>query len=52
MEAPISTLFRSSDYNSISVKAGGGSVIYGSGAIGGTVHLNNDLVFLIVLRII
>lgn len=34
-----------SDYNSISVKAGGGSVIYGSGAIGGTVHLNNDLVF-------
>lgn len=36
----------SSDYNSISVKAGGGSVIYGSGAIGGTVHLNNDLLFL------
>ncbi|AXB58920.1 TonB-dependent receptor plug domain-containing protein [Flavobacterium fluviale] len=35
-----------SDYNSISVKAGGGSVIYGSGAIGGTVHLNNDLAFL------
>jgi iron complex outermembrane receptor protein len=35
-----------SDYNSISVKAGGGSVIYGSGAIGGTVHLNNDLLFL------
>ncbi len=34
-----------SDYNSISVKAGGGSVIYGSGAIGGTVHLNNDLAF-------
>ncbi len=34
-----------SDYNSISVKAGGGSVIYGSGAIGGTVHLNNDLLF-------
>ncbi|MWB94700.1 TonB-dependent receptor [Flavobacterium sp. GA093] len=34
-----------SDYNSISVKAGGGSVIYGSGAIGGTVHLNNDLSF-------
>jgi len=36
----------SSDYNSVSVKAGGGSVIYGSGAIGGTVHLNNDLSFL------
>ncbi|PXY39964.1 TonB-dependent receptor [Flavobacterium cheongpyeongense] len=34
-----------SDYNSVSVKAGGGSVIYGSGAIGGTVHLNNDLEF-------
>ncbi|KAF2514311.1 TonB-dependent receptor plug domain-containing protein [Flavobacterium foetidum] len=34
-----------SDYNSISVKAGGGSVIYGSGAIGGTVHLNNDMLF-------
>ncbi|MBS7232256.1 TonB-dependent receptor [Flavobacterium psychroterrae] len=35
----------SSDYNSISVKAGGGSVIYGSGAVGGTVHLNNELGF-------
>lgn len=34
-----------SDYNSVSVKAGGGSVIYGSGAIGGTVHLNNDMLF-------
>ncbi|KQB43016.1 TonB-dependent receptor plug domain-containing protein [Flavobacterium aquidurense] len=34
-----------SDYNSVSVKAGGGSVIYGSGAVGGTVHLNNDLAF-------
>lgn len=33
------------DYNSVSVKAGGGSVIYGSGAIGGTVHLNNDMSF-------
>lgn len=33
------------DYNSISIKAGGGSVIYGSGAVGGTVHLNNDLIF-------
>lgn len=33
------------DFNSISVKAGGGSVIYGSGAIGGSVHLNNDLTF-------
>ena len=34
-----------SDYNSISVKAGGGSVIYGSGAVGGSVHLNNDMSF-------
>ena len=32
-------------YNSIDVKAGGGSVVYGSGAIGGTIHLNNDLKF-------
>jgi iron complex outermembrane receptor protein len=35
----------SADYNSIAIKAGGGSVIYGSGAIGGSVHLNNDLSF-------
>jgi iron complex outermembrane receptor protein len=33
------------DFNSISVRAGGGSVIYGSSAIGGTIHLNNDLSF-------
>jgi len=26
-------------------KAGGGSVIYGSGAIGGSIHLNNELTF-------
>lgn len=32
-------------YNSIDVKAGGGSIMYGSGAIGGTIHLNNDLKF-------
>jgi len=37
--------FTAPDFNSISVKAGGGSVSYGSGAIGGTVHLNNNLVF-------
>lgn len=37
--------FSSTDFNTISVKAGGGSVSYGSGAIGGTVHLNNNLVF-------
>jgi len=35
----------SRDYNSISVQAGGNSTIYGSSAIGGSVHLNNDLVF-------
>ncbi|TDW47361.1 iron complex outermembrane receptor protein [Flavobacterium sp. 270] len=34
-----------SDYNSVSIKAGGGGIIYGSGAIGGTVHLNTDLSF-------
>ncbi|SHF77418.1 iron complex outermembrane recepter protein [Flavobacterium segetis] len=33
------------DYSNIAIKGGGGSVIYGSGAIGGTVHLNNDLKF-------
>lgn len=37
--------FSSPDFNAISVKAGGGSVSYGSGAIGGSVHLNNNLVF-------
>ncbi|WP_159024058.1 TonB-dependent siderophore receptor [Formosa sp. L2A11] len=30
-----------SDFNSISVRSGGGSVIYGSSAIGGSIHLNN-----------
>ena len=33
------------DFTSISVKAGGGSVIYGTSAIGGSIHLNNDLAF-------
>lgn len=33
------------DYNSIVVRAGGGSSIYGSGAIGGSIHLNTDLRF-------
>ncbi|WP_405566681.1 TonB-dependent receptor plug domain-containing protein [Polaribacter sp. Asnod6-C07] len=32
-------------YNNISVRSGGGSVLYGSGAIGGTVHLNNTISF-------
>jgi iron complex outermembrane receptor protein len=31
------------NFESISVRAGGGSLVYGSGAIGGTVHLNNVL---------
>jgi len=29
----------------LDIKAGGGSVIYGSGAIGGSIHLNNSLRF-------
>jgi iron complex outermembrane receptor protein len=33
------------DFNTISVRAGGGSVAYGSSAIGGSIHLNNDLAF-------
>lgn len=33
------------DFNSISVRAGGGSVIYGSSAIGGSIHLNNEIAF-------
>ncbi len=37
--------FTATDFSSINVKAGGGSVGYGSGAIGGSVHLNNDLTF-------
>ena len=32
-------------YDKISIKSGGGSVIYGSGAIGGSVHLNNELLY-------
>lgn len=38
-----STAFKS--YDDIVVKPGGGSVLYGSGAIGGTIHLNNTLEF-------
>lgn len=33
------------DYNSIAVRAGGGSAIYGSGAVGGSIHLNNEIAF-------
>ena len=32
-------------YDQLDIKAGGGSVIYGSGAIGGSIHLNNNLDF-------
>ncbi len=34
-----------SNYNSIAIRSGGGSVQYGSGAIGGSIHLNNKLAF-------
>ena len=33
------------NFNTIEVKSGGGSVIYGSSAIGGSVHLNNFVAF-------
>ena len=33
------------DFESITVRAGGGSAIYGSSAIGGSIHLNNELTF-------
>lgn len=32
-------------FDQISVKAGGGSTTYGSSAIGGTIHLNNQVIF-------
>ncbi|SEA08144.1 TonB-dependent receptor plug domain-containing protein [Bizionia paragorgiae] len=32
-------------YNDIAIRSGGGSVQYGSGAIGGSIHLNNTLLF-------
>jgi vitamin B12 transporter len=34
-----------SGYDNIAIRAGGGSVLYGSGAIGGSVHLNNQFKF-------
>lgn len=33
------------DFEDITIRAGGGSVLYGSSAIGGSIHLNNELVF-------
>src|SRR5690606_9732410 len=38
-----STSFK--EYDNIVVKPGGGSILYGSGAIGGTIHLNNTPTF-------
>lgn len=35
----------STDFETVSVRSGGGSALYGSGAIGGSVHLENDLYF-------
>ncbi len=35
----------SNDFENITVRAGGGSALYGSSAIGGSVHLNNELQF-------
>lgn len=32
-------------YNDMSIRPGGGSLLYGSGAIGGSIHLNNKLYF-------
>ena len=32
-------------FDNISLRPGGGSVVYGSGAIGGTIHLNNNFNF-------
>jgi len=34
------------NFSSVDIKSGGGSVQYGSGSIGGTVHLNNKLQFI------
>ncbi len=33
------------NYNAVSVRSGGGSSLYGSGAIGGSIHLDNMLTF-------
>ncbi len=35
----------SKNYHHISVRPGGGSIIYGSGAVGGSIHLENSLLF-------
>ncbi|WP_452232015.1 TonB-dependent receptor plug domain-containing protein [Lacinutrix sp. MEBiC02595] len=33
------------NFDAVSIRSGGGSVLYGSGAIGGSIHLNNDIKF-------
>lgn len=33
------------NFNSIAIRSGGGSVIYGSSALGGTIHLNNVIAY-------
>ncbi len=33
------------DFDNITVRAGGGGALYGSSAIGGSIHLNNELTF-------
>jgi len=33
------------NFNDITIRSGGGSVIYGSGAIGGSIHLNDKITF-------
>lgn len=33
------------DFDNVTIKPGGGSVTYGSGAIGGSIHLNNEMTF-------
>ncbi len=35
----------SQNYDQLDVRSGGGSIIYGSGAIGGSIHLNNEITF-------
>lgn len=43
-QTDFNTLF-ASGYDHIGIRSGGGSVLYGSGAIGGSVHLNNSFRF-------
>ncbi|MBC7641827.1 MAG: TonB-dependent receptor [Flavobacterium sp.] len=38
-------LISARDFNSITVQSGGSSTLYGSSAIGGSIHLNNNLKF-------